>query len=144
MDLLSSFSCGQFQVKKESVVADCVFEKRDKRRLSVQGAILSLICSPIGLSIDEYKMELYMENQTHNITAFIMQLLLPWKLKNGNMVGYYDSDMKRKWKMPYNNSFQRTGRIGALFNIIYACVFVAFKNIFYPACRWIQPLDLEN
>ena len=62
MDLLSSFMCGQFQIKKESVVADCVFEKRDKRRLSVQGAILRLICSPIGLSLDENKMELYMEN----------------------------------------------------------------------------------
>ena len=62
MDLLSSFKCGQFQVKKKSVVADCVFEKRDKRRLSVQGAILRLIYSPIGLFVDENKMELYMEN----------------------------------------------------------------------------------
>ena len=62
MDLLSSFMCGQFQVKKESVVADCVFKKRDKRRFSVQGVIPRLIYSPIGLSVDENRMELYMEN----------------------------------------------------------------------------------
>ena len=42
MDLLSSFMCGRCQVKTESVVADCVCKKRDKRRLSVQGAILRL------------------------------------------------------------------------------------------------------
>ncbi len=53
------------------------FRKRDKRRLSIQGAILRLIYSPIGLFVDENKMELYMENQTRNITAIIMQLLLP-------------------------------------------------------------------
>jgi hypothetical protein len=42
-------------------VADCVFEKRDKRRLSVQGIILCLICSPIGFSADDNKMELYIK-----------------------------------------------------------------------------------
>jgi len=62
VDLLSSFMCWQFQIKKESVVANCVFEKWDKRRLSVYEVILRLICSPICLSVDEIKMELYMEN----------------------------------------------------------------------------------
>ena len=55
MGLLSSFMCGQFQIKKESAVADCVFEKRDKRRLSVQGVILRLICSPMGLSLSSLR-----------------------------------------------------------------------------------------
>ena len=43
MDLLSSLKCGQFQVKKESIVADSVLEKGDKRRLSIQGAILRIV-----------------------------------------------------------------------------------------------------
>ena len=38
MDLLSPLLCRQFQVQKKSVVAVCVFEKRDKGRVSVQGA----------------------------------------------------------------------------------------------------------
>ena len=42
-------------------MADCVFEKRDKRWLSVQGVIFPLIYSPISLFVGENKMELYME-----------------------------------------------------------------------------------
>jgi hypothetical protein len=37
-------------------VADCIFKKRDKRRLSVQGVILRLIYSPID--VDKFQLQI--------------------------------------------------------------------------------------